>query len=156
MLRQIRRLGKLKIREWLVLLQLVPAASVIAIVSRYARLERLIDLLGDRKAHGAPSRLAPFVPAPLFCGKLSETELYRLADWATRLTVGHRRCLQRSLVLHWMLSRRGREPVLELGVALRDDGELLSHAWVTVAGYPVGETQAMLAAFRTILRLGVR
>ena len=154
MRRQIRRLLQLRAREWLVLLQLVPAASVITIASRRVQLERLVQLLGNQESEGPAKRRVLVVPPPAFCGKFSETELYRLSDWATRLTVGEQRCLQRSLVLHWLLSRRGAAPVLELGVALRD-GDLCSHAWVTVAGAPVGETKAALAGFRTILRLGV-
>src|SRR5688572_30658712 len=153
MRRQIRRLSQLRAHEWLVLMQLVPAASVITIASRHVRLERLVRWLGDRGSEGPAKSRVPVVPPPAFCARLSEAELYRLSDWATRLTVGQQRCLQRSLMVHWLLSRRGAAPVLELGVALRDGG-LFSHAWVTVAGAPVGETRAALAGFRPILRLG--
>lgn len=144
--RRIRRLGELKASEWLVLFQLVPAASAIRLASHQARVERLARWLGESEA------AARFVP--LACGRLSDSELFRLADWATRLTKGEQRCLQRSLVLHWLLARRGRAPVLEVGVALRD-GQLLSHAWVVVGGQPLGDTPATLTQFRTILRIGV-
>ena len=144
-LRRLLRLRELRTAEWLVLFQLVPAAAVVLIASRHIRLERLGE-------HASAMRSFPF---PWFYDRLTDAEVYRLADWATRLTAGDQRCLQRSLVMHWLLSRRGAAPVLEVGVALRD-GQLLSHAWVTVGGDPVGETALTLAPFRTILRLGVR
>jgi len=147
MRRRIRRLRELRATEWLVLFQLVPAASVVGIAARHARLATLLQFLDQ------PESAARFVPCPLFHARLSNEELYRLADWASLATWGPRRCLQRSLVVHWLLSRRGRAPVLEVGVALRE-GELHSHAWVTVAGQPVAETKASLAPFRTILRRG--
>lgn len=152
MQRRIRQLATLRWREWAVLFQLVPATVAVATASRFTPLDRLVARLG-RRTTDACAR--PQALLPLFHGRLSESELYRLSDWATRLTAGDRRCLQRSLLLHWLLSRRDQASTIELGVGLRDD-ELLSHAWVTVAGKPVGETGSSLAPFRTILRLGPR
>ena len=148
-LRRLTRLRELRTAEWLVLCQLVPAAAVALIASRHTRLERLVERIGEQASAMRSVRF------PWFYDRLTDAEVYRLADWATRLTAGDQRCLQRSLVMHWLLSRHGASPTLEVGVALRD-GQLLSHAWVTVGGDPVGETALALAPFRTILRLGVK
>ena len=49
-------------------------------------------------------------------------------------------CLDRSLVLYRYLSAAGSEPELLIGVRKRDDG-VEGHAWVTVRGDPVQESE---------------
>ncbi len=56
------------------------------------------------------------------------------------------RCLQRSLVLRWLLGRRGIESRLRVGV-LKTDGAMTAHAWVEVAGEPVNDTRDHCAVF---------
>jgi hypothetical protein len=51
-------------------------------------------------------------------------------------------CLPRSLVLERLLARRGAAPELRVGVR-REAGELQAHAWVEVAGRPVGEPEGI-------------
>jgi len=45
-------------------------------------------------------------------------------------------CLQRSVVLWWLLRRRGVDSQIKLG-ARKADGRLLAHAWVEIDGQPV-------------------
>lgn len=47
-------------------------------------------------------------------------------------------CLTRSLLLHWMLQRRGVRSDLRIGVHL-DRGMLSAHAWVECDGVPVND-----------------
>jgi hypothetical protein len=47
-------------------------------------------------------------------------------------------CLQRSLMLYWLLNRRNLEPSLRIGVD-KADAKLLAHAWVEINGQPIGE-----------------
>jgi hypothetical protein len=56
------------------------------------------------------------------------------------------KCLTRSLVLHWLLQRRGILSVLRIGVANAD--AFRAHAWVECAGVPVND-RADVATFFT-------
>ena len=57
---------------------------------------------------------------------------------AGRSVVGAR-CLGRSLVLWFLLRRRGIDAELVIGVEAPRGGELPAHAWVEVAGEPVND-----------------
>jgi hypothetical protein len=57
---------------------------------------------------------------------------------AGRSLVGAR-CLGRSLVLWFLLRRRGVDAELVIGTEAPRDGELPAHAWVEVAGEPVND-----------------
>ncbi|MEX1254794.1 MAG: lasso peptide biosynthesis B2 protein [Dehalococcoidia bacterium] len=82
-------------------------------------------------------------------GRADRTEAARLA-WiddavANRWPFGGR-CLQRSLVLIWLLRRRGIEGQMRIGV-LKGSDRMAAHAWVEVAGEPVNDTPSHCAAF---------
>ena len=64
--------------------------------------------------------------------------LGRLVNIAARHTLGPRTCLTRSLLLGWLLSRRGVESQLRIGVRLTN-GVLDAHAWVECEGVPVND-----------------
>jgi Transglutaminase-like superfamily len=55
-------------------------------------------------------------------------------------------CLTRSLLLDWMLRRRGVDSALRLGVRLVE-GRLQAHAWVEVGGRPVNDVPGVAAEF---------
>jgi hypothetical protein len=57
---------------------------------------------------------------------------------AGRSVIGAR-CLGRSLVLWFLLRRRGVDAELMIGADMPRDGELPAHAWVEVAGEPVND-----------------
>ena len=54
------------------------------------------------------------------------------------------RCLDRSLALHHYAQARGVLAALKLGVRRLQDGQVTAHAWVTLAGEPIGEDPAAL------------
>jgi hypothetical protein len=64
--------------------------------------------------------------------------LGELVNIAARHTLGPRTCLTRSLLLGWLLRRRGVESQLRIGVRLAN-GVLDAHAWVECAGVPVND-----------------
>jgi hypothetical protein len=72
------------------------------------------------------------------CGRVVDA----LAD---RMPIGGR-CLQRSLVLGWMLRRRGIGSRLRIGVQ-KIEGVLSAHAWLEVAGEPVNDTPNHCGAY---------
>lgn len=80
-------------------------------------------------------------------GDVAEAKrLARIADAvADRMPFGGR-CLQRSLVLIWLLRRRGIAGQMRIGV-LKGADQMAAHAWVEVAGEPVNDTPGHCAAF---------
>ncbi|MDQ2805837.1 MAG: lasso peptide biosynthesis B2 protein [Chloroflexota bacterium] len=62
-------------------------------------------------------------------------------------------CLERSLVLYRYLVRAGAKPHLVIGMA-PPGGAFRGHAWVEVAGHPVGETRADLAPYQPLVVFG--
>jgi len=56
-------------------------------------------------------------------------------------------CLTRSMLLDWMLRRRGVASALRLGVRLVE-GRLQAHAWVEVGGRPVNDVPGVAAEFK--------
>jgi len=55
-------------------------------------------------------------------------------------------CLVRSLLLHWLLQRRGLASHLRIGVRLTD-GTLDAHAWVECCGVPVNDSAEVATQF---------
>jgi hypothetical protein len=141
---QLRRLAELHRADWLVLLQLVPMATLTKLALRWVPLQKLVE------GFGRSARLE----FPLFVNQVEEGRLYQLADWATRLPARNTPCLVRSLLLHLMLARRGAASAITLGVSKRG-GTFRSHAWVTLRGQPLGEAESALTEFKPILHLGV-
>jgi hypothetical protein len=66
--------------------------------------------------------------------------LGRLVNLASRHTPMPATCLSRSLVLCWLLRRRGIPCELRIGVQLVR-GKLDAHAWVEHEGIPINDTQ---------------
>jgi hypothetical protein len=62
-------------------------------------------------------------------------------------------CLSRSLVIYRYLSRAEPSPQLVVGVR-KDGSKVFGHAWVEVAGRPVAESEASLAAFTPLMQFG--
>lgn len=76
-------------------------------------------------------------------------EYQRLILWAARLHLVSMTCLDRSLTLQWMLSRRGIPARMRIGVKKSPPG-VQAHAWVEVSGMVPGETQDVSSRFTTL------
>lgn len=81
-------------------------------------------------------RGTPTSPSAFPIGRANE--FGRLVNVAANHTMGRPSCLARSLVLRWMLRRRGMKSELRIGVRLID-GQLDAHAWIECAGTPINE-----------------
>jgi hypothetical protein len=77
--------------------------------------------------------------------------LGRLVNIAARHVPWHPSCLARSLVLGWLLQRRGVGSQLRIGVR-RVDGCLEAHAWVEYAGLPVNDREDISLDFAVFSR----
>ena len=64
--------------------------------------------------------------------------LANLVNRAARLVRIPANCLTRSLLLGWLLRRRGVASQLRIGVKM-DNGSLSAHAWVEYAGIPIND-----------------
>ena len=83
------------------------------------------------------------------CPAITLTEIRALGELvyiAARHTLGPRTCLTRSLLLGWLLRRRGVESQLRIGVRLTQ-GVLDAHAWVECEGVPVNDRANVSAQF---------
>lgn len=139
---RLRQLVELNVEEWLVLLQLVPIAAATKLALYLVPVSQLVPLL-ERIGRGLPA----------FSSKLDERRVYKAADWTARLPGGKRTCLLRSLLVHLMLCRRTDPSCITLGV-MRRGADLRAHAWVTVHGQALCESEATLARFTPIAHLG--
>ena len=72
--------------------------------------------------------------------------LGELVNIAARHTLGPRTCLTRSLLLGWLLRRRGVQSQLRIGVRFTQ-GALDAHAWVECEGIPANDRPDVSAQF---------
>ena len=72
--------------------------------------------------------------------------LGELVNIAARQTLGSRTCLTRSLLLGWLLRRRGVQSQLRIGVRFTQ-GALDAHAWVECVGVPVNDSSDVSTQF---------
>jgi len=93
-------------------------------------------------------------PLPATDASLSADEITRIAtlvNGAAGLAPIPATCLTRSLLLGWMLRRRGVASQLRIGVRM-NKGKLDAHAWVECAGVPINDQPDVgrqFAAFQT-------
>jgi hypothetical protein len=72
--------------------------------------------------------------------------LARLIATAARHAPFPTTCLTRSMLLRWMLQRRGLSTDLRIGVRM-EEASLRAHAWVELAGVPMNETPEVTRQF---------
>ena len=104
MLNKLRRLAEVCPSEWLVLSVFFLFALTARLSLRFMSLSR-VTVLADRL-----KRLSPWT------GRIGEERLVFLADLAARTARGRKRCLDRSLLLYWLLKARGEQANLWVGV----------------------------------------
>src|SRR5829696_3336166 len=108
--------------------------------------------------HALPLRTLMGVAEPRRLGaSLHADERQRIESGVRRLgrVLGGRDCLERSLVAYRFLARAGARPMLHIGFG-RDDQALDGHAWVTVDGLPVAETEDAVSRYVEVLTFSPR
>lgn len=103
-------------------------ALVLPPLKRVVRLEALARVMWNgREARGEPDT----------------DKILALSRLLTRRTASSPgSCYERSLLAYRFLSQRGVEPRLVAAVK-KEDGSVTGHAWVTVGGVPLGESEAI-------------
>ena len=84
-----------------------------------------------------------------------EREIVRLSGALPRLRLarGGANCLERSLLAYRFLAQANADPRLVVGVR-REGGSMVGHAWVTVDGRPVHDTEATVRQFVPLVEFG--
>lgn len=126
--RKWNRIRPLTSQQWTVLAWSI---TVLPVVQLWMRL-RGLDRTARRMARWSDLEQRPFDPDVPFL--LAEP----IAIVAGRPIVGSR-CLGRSLLLWFLLRRKGIDAELVIGSLAPADGLLAAHAWVEVAGVPVND-----------------
>ena len=89
-------------------------------------------------------------PRPVLPSKQATAErLGRISGAVARRWPGEALCLQRSLVLLWLLRRRRIDAELRVGVR-RTEGGLIAHAWVESDGKPLNDLPSFCAEFEVL------
>lgn len=127
-------------REWLLLAEAVPLVARIRLALTFSSLKRVREQLAA----------APRQPR-------QDATIHALA-WSIRgaaKVVPGASCLTQALALQELLTRRGIESTVRLGVREARPEVLAAHAWVIVNGRIVlGGSEAALARFSPIAELG--
>jgi hypothetical protein len=89
---------------------------------------------------------AKALPAPSVTQVADAHAMGDAVNAAARHTPFPATCLTRSLLLVWLLGRRGVSSALRIGVQL-NNGRLAAHAWVECAGQPVNDRPDVADAY---------
>lgn len=136
--RRVRSLIERPADAWL-LCRMATWAAVLPLLKHTVRLETLARLMWT----GNESKSQPEV-----------TKIFALSRLLARpAPLSQGTCYERGLLAYRFLSQRGADPKLVVGV--RSDGsEVTAHAWVTVGGTPVGESEETVEDFVPVVVYG--
>jgi hypothetical protein len=135
-LRKFRELSADDRMLFLKLWALLPVVSVLLRVLDYRRTLRLLS----RWSATVPGQDDPPEDAMYYALRLG-----RLARIAGRYVPTNGSCLRQSLLVSWLLRRRGIASDLRIGVQKQD--AFAAHAWVEVGGRPVNDTPDVAERF---------
>ena len=129
-------------RDWWILLQawlLLLAADLGLRVLPLQRIQRYVALASNDARSVSGSEASGVIE-----------RMRWLVGIAGRYHLHPMRCLQRALVLQWLLGRCGIGTELRIGVRRQEDG-LRAHAWLEHAGQPIGEPQSIETRFAPLV-----
>lgn len=114
------------------------AWALIPIAALTLRLVRLEPLLATLKRH-CPTPHSAVDPDTV-------QSIARMMKVAARYSLRHATCLERSLVLWWLLRRRGIGANIQIGVR-KDSDQIEAHAWVELDGVVINDYPDIGATF---------
>lgn len=126
--------------------QLLPLAKAVVVL---ALITATLPLLGYRRTLGLLQRCR----RPKHPGGADDSDVadaVSAVDRAARLLGGRITCLPRACALLLLLNQRGHQARISFG-ARWVDGNLEAHAWVEVAGIPVGNRTPVASDFMPLL-----
>ena len=129
----LRKLLRLSLPEVVVLAQAAALMPMVRVAYRFVTVAQLQRLSGRLARPSYPNGLPPEAVARLV-RIAAERSLYRA------------KCLERSLVLRWILCREGIDARIVFG-ARKQNNEMQAHAWVEVHGVSLDEENDMSQPF---------
>jgi hypothetical protein len=123
----LRRARGLSATDWAVFAEAAVLAVLVEARLQVQPLSRVV----------APSR--PARPVRANWRAAPTLRMAQLAAWPYRLLPLPSSCLRRSLVLAWLMRRRGLDAAVRFGVR-RESSGIEAHAWVTCDGIDVGHS----------------
>jgi len=121
----LRKLLRLSSREALLLMQAAVLLPAVHLALNFVTVTWLQELGTDAQRAATPPRLSPQATA-------------RIVGVAARRGLYGGKCLEQSLVLHWLLRRQGINARILFG-ARKEDEQMQAHAWVEVNGESLDE-----------------
>lgn len=121
---RLRRVFQLTRRERFILAQAWGLFLLVDLALRMLPFKYLRALCQERSLR---------TPAAAASERVSVARLAWLVDVAGRYAPARATCLEKALVLSWLLGRRGVATALRIGVARRN-GSLVAHAWLEREG----------------------
>ena len=113
-----------------------------------------LSIFGFRRLHAAMARW-PRPRSSRFRTEQAASARAESAAMVVTVTAGRgpvrATCLQRSLLLWWLLERDGIKTILRVGVN-RESGSLHAHAWVEYMGRPLNDADDIALRFRPFQR----
>ena len=134
MKKRLSQLSMLSLDEWTLLITSLIILPVIALGLRFYGLKK------------TRSTLVLFIPdntGLIFSEDEAMRGVYKVArivDVASRHGLYFANCLKESLILWWLLTRKGIKSKIHIGVE-KDSVELLAHAWVEYLGAPLNNPE---------------
>ena len=136
--RRWARLRSLSAAQWWVVLQSLALVPMVEL---------------SLKTHGLKRTAAPLAKWSRRDARPTTPPEARLAAEAVAIVAGRRavgaKCLGRSLVLWFLLRRRGIDAALVIGASASVDGAMPAHAWVEVQGEPVNDRGDVRERYRS-------
>ena len=124
-MRRLKRVLKLSPDELAILAQAAICMPIVRLALRFISVARL-------NAMATRSR------RQLFRVDAKPKDLARLVSIAADHGIYRARCLEKSLVLRWLLARRGIDGQVVFGACKAEDA-MQAHAWIEVNGVPLNE-----------------
>jgi hypothetical protein len=132
-MRTLRKLFRLSLPEVVILAQAAALLPVVRVACRFVTIAHL-------------QRLAGRLGRPSYTTGLPPEAVARLVRIAGERSLFRARCLERSLVLRWILCREGIDAIIIFG-ARKQNNEMQAHAWVEVHGVSLDEENDMNQQF---------
>ena len=132
---KIRKLRALTLREWRLLLVAVVMLPVVALSLRlagYNRTKKLLSEFISKKTHHKNSQQPGQAKV-----------IARMVFIAARYGPYRANCLKQSMVLWWLLGRRGLESEIRFGIRKGLEEEFGAHAWVEYEGINLIDSEAL-------------
>lgn len=140
---KIQKLRELSLQEWQLLLAAVVMLPVVALSLRLAGFNRTRTLL---------NRFISKKPGVSGQPEMDQAQnIARMLSVAARYSPLQANCLRQSLVLWWLLARRGLESEIHFGVQKDPEEEFGAHAWVECNGINLIDSEVLqkqVAQFR--------